>query len=748
MPRNLRKLLLVVLLLIVNSILIAQSAMIRDVRVKGNVNIDEITILKVVKLRIGDYLDMSKVSESIKALNDLHVFKDILIEQESLSNGILINVDVEEYPVIASVDFKGNKKYSDSALEEFVYMRKGQYYSPFLEKKTTNQIVQKYTDKGYNAVNVTYSTEEIDNNIIDVTVKIKDGNKIRVNKISFHGNKNIESKKLRKQMETRTTNFFRSGKFDKKQFDNDIKAIEKYYHDNGYINAKVTSTEIKTVIDRYLQLDLYISEGQKYKFGDVIVVGNKFFKEDKIDEMFNFDKSEPYNQEEFDIEVNNLRGLYSEEGYIYCNIEPELSFNGDKVDIYVKIKENTRAKIREIHISGNHGTKEKVLRRELAVHPGDYFMRSKIILSQQNIYNLGFFEPNIGIDPRPINKNGDIDLFIDVEDKSSSTANGGVGYNSVDGFVGQLSVSIKNICGNNWSSSAMYEFGGTKQNIQLSFTNPNTFDSDVLTGFSLYNTEREWEDYYYKIFTRGGSVSIGKPLPWINRSKAILRYSVYSKKYDITNYDKVNAAGNSSLIRLDTLGWQITSSAGLTISRDTRDNIFFPTKGSQITIYNEIAGGPFGGDFDYYKLIAQVNWYTKLYYDFVVRSKWRAGYATEYGRSESVPPDERFYLGGTGPEGLRGYGDRSIGPKDGGIREVLFSTELAYPIGGDQLILLTFFDAGNCYNSFKDFDFMEFEKGAGLGLRIRTPMGLIGFDYAWNFRDREWTPHFQFGTNF
>jgi len=748
MPQMMRKLLLITILLAVSSILAAQTLLIRNIRVEGNVNIDDSLILTVSKLKIGDFVDYSKVSETIKSLYALEVFEDIYIEKENISNGVEVIINVTEYPVVESVSFKGNKKYSDSGLNEFVLLRKGSYYSEFLKNKVTRQITQKYVEKAYNNVQINYEVKTLDNNRVDVTIRIDDGNKIRVNRISFHGNEEITDKKLAKKMKTKTTNLFRSGKFEQAQLEADLQAIESYYQELGYIKAKISSHEIKTVENKFIQIDIYLNEGEQYKYGNVLITGNKFFTEEELMKVLEFDTNEPFNMEEFKLRQDQIREMYSEEGFIYSSIDPELIMVEDRVDIQVNIDEQIRAKIRKIHISGNRGTKEKIIRRQLAINPGDFFKRSQILSTQQNIYNLGFFEPNIGIEPKPINRNGDVDLYFNVEDKTSGTANGGVGYNSVDGFVGQLSLSHNNIMGNNWQSSISYEFGGSTQNVQFSFTNPYTFDTNTLSGFSLYNTKREWDDYYYEILTRGGSVRLGRPLKVVNRTQAILSYSYYSKKYSITNQSQVIANNNQSLIELDTLGWQNTSSLGLTISRDSRDNVFFPTKGSQITIYNELAGGFLGGNFDYYKFISQVSFYTETYYKFVLRNKWRFGYVTSFGQSASVPPDERFYLGGTGPDGIRGYGDRSIGPNEGGTREIIYSTELAYPIGGDQLSLLTFLDAGNSYNSLNDFNFLDFKKGAGLGIRIRTPMGLIGFDYAWNFEERTWQPHFQFGTTF
>jgi outer membrane protein insertion porin family len=201
-------------------------------------------------------------------------------------------------------------------------------------------------------------------------------------------------------------------------------------------------------------------------------------------------------------------------------------------------------------------------------------------------------------------------------------------------------------------------------------------------------------------------------------------YSLYSKKYRITNMTSIlaDSIANATLLELNELAWRYTSALSMPISRDTRDNVFFPTKGSQFTLFSEVAGGLLGGDFDYFKQIAQVNWYTDTWKKIILRTKWRFCYVTPFGESKDAPPDEKFYLGGTGADGIRGFADRSVGPSGGGTRAIIFSTELGYPIGGDQIIGVGFFDAGNSYNKLRDFNFMNFKKGVGAGIRIRSPL--------------------------
>jgi outer membrane protein insertion porin family len=366
-----------------------------------------------------------------------------------------------------------------------------------------------------------------------------------------------------------------------------------------------------------------------------------------------------------------------------------------------------------------------------------------------NIYNLGFFEADLYPDYKPINNNGDIDLIITVNDKISGSANGGVSINSQDGIVGQLAVSHNNLLGNSWQSSVKWEFGGSTNNFTFNFTNPYFMDTNILTGIDLYHTTQELTTY--KLRKNGAAIRLGRPLSFLNYSKLILGYSLYSKRYSILSGKEDLAT--ETLIEYNELGWQNTSAISATISRDTRDNIFFPTTGSNFTVFNEIAGGPLQGDFSYYKQIAQASWYTRTFWKLVLRTKWRLGYVESYDNS-IVPPDERFYLGGVGSDAIRGYADRSIGPLDengnntGGYRALIFSSEYAAPLAGDQIVGLIFFDAGDAYNKMEEFNLWQLKSGAGAGIRIQSPFGLIGFDYAYNFESRKWEPHFQFGTTF
>lgn len=734
---------LFVVILLFSLNLLAENNLILEINVAGNYNIDSELIKSLVTFEVGEGLTQDNVTKTYNNLYQLGVLDEIEIEKTELQQGISILVTVKEYPIVNEVKYKGNKKVKKDKINENTALKVGSYWSPFLESETRKSIKELYKKKGYHLASSGFDISDAGNNKVDVLVKVTESSKVTIKKIKIHGNKGVTTKKLLGKMKTKKAGLLRTGKFEQEKFDEDLDKLIAYYNKKGYVDARIVSHE-KELVDNRFYINIYLYEGSSYRFGEVFVKGNKRFTDEIVKAEFKFKENEIFNLEKFNQQLGGVATMYYEEGHIYSQFDHELEKSEEKINIHLNVTENTRARVRKIHFSGNRKTKEKIVRRHLAISPGDYYQQSKIMQTQQNIYNLGFFEPDMYPDIEPINKNGDIDLVMYLNDKTSGSANGGIAINSQDGVVGQLGLTHNNILGNSWQAGVKWEFGGTTQNFTFNFTNPYLYDTNTLVGFDIYHTTKEWSTFEIK--TNGGSVRFGRPVSFLNFGKMVFGYSLYSKKYEILeSVDSEDVSDN--LNELDEKGWQNTSSVSATFSRDSRNNVFFPSSGSHFTLYNEFAGGPLLGDFDYYKHITQMSWYTKTIWELVLRTKWRFGYVTGYNGS-IVPPDERFYLGGTGPDGIRGYADRSVGPTDGGLREIIFSAEYAAPLAGDQIVGLLFFDAGNSYNMLEDFNFSELKKGGGMGIRIRSPLGLIGFDYAFNFDTGTWEPHFQFGTTF
>jgi len=722
---------------------------ITDISVFGNINVSSKLIESTSGLAPGDIYSQENISKAIKSIYKLGLFKKIDINKVDSEKGVEIIIKVVEYPIIQEILITGNKKIKNEDIKAAINVVKGDYWSDERKFETRNHILSLYYDKGYRLASVNFDENELQSNKIGLTILINEGQKVTVKEIRFIGNNQVSDKKLRKIIKTKRNSLFRSGEFKLEKFEQDITRIEDYYHSKGFIDAAVKNWDSEYDDKGNLILKIEIYEGNQYKIGSVTVEGNSRFSDQDILNQFKFKLGEIFDQEEFNNKLNIVHSLYYEEGYIYSTISQDIKKENDYLNIILNISENTRARVRKIHIKGNTKTKEKIIRRQLAIVPGDYFRQSLLMRSQRNIYNLGFFEPNIGLDYQPINDNGDIDLIFIVKDKQSGTANAGVSFDQRDKLVGFISLAHNNILGNAWRLTLQWEFSGIKQNYNISFTNPYLFDTNTLIGFDIYHTKRDWNDWNYRIYRTGGGIRIGTMIPWIDYSKITCGYSLTQKKYEILNSgDEVSG----DLQELVDKGLQLTNNIFVTLERDGRDNILRPSEGSLLKLYTELAGGPIGGNENYYKEIVQTNWYLKLFWKVALGMKWRIGYVKEFGKSDNVPPDERFYPGGTGPDGIRGYTDRSVVPSlDGGRAELICSSEITFPISGDQIVGVLFLDAGNSYNYLSEMKVQKLKKGAGIGIRIMSPMGLIGFDYAYGF-DKEaknkWQTHFQFGTSF
>ncbi len=722
---------------------------ISGISVFGNINVNTKLIESTSGLAPGDIYFPENVSKAIRNIYKLGLFEKIDINKIDSEKGVEIIIKVVEYPIIQEVLITGNKKIKKETIRTEINIVKGDYWSDQRKFETRNRILSLYYDKGYRLASVSFEEQQLQSNKIGLTITINEGQKVTIKEIIFVGNSQIKDKKLRKVLKTKPRSFLRSGEFNLEKFEEDIQRVKDYYHTRGFIDATVVDWKSEYDEEGNLILDIEVYEGNQYKIGSVTVEGNYRFSDEVIQNQLKIKPDEIFNQEEFNNKLNLVHSLYYEEGYIYSAVRQDIQREGEYINIIVNISENTRARVRQIYIKGNKKTKEKVIRRQLAIIPGDYFRQSLLMQSQRNIYNLGFFEPNVGLDYKPINDEGDIDLIFLVEDKESGTANGGVSFDQRDKFVGFISLAHNNVFGNAWRIGIQWEFSGIKQNYDISFTNPYLFDTNTLLGFDVYHTKRRWEDWNYIIYRTGGGIRVGTMIPWIDYSRVTCGYSLTQKKYEILNpKDEIS----DDLRELVDKGSKFTSNIFVTLERDGRDNVFRPSSGALIRLFTELAGGPIGGSENYYKEIIQTNWYLKLFWKLALGMKWRFGYVKEFGESDNVPPDERFYPGGTGPDGIRGYIDRSVVPSlGGGKAELICSSEITFPISGDQIIGVLFLDAGNSYNYLSEMNVQGLKKGAGIGVRIMTPMGLLGFDYAYGF-DREtkskWQTHFQFGTTF
>ncbi|MEW6089152.1 MAG: outer membrane protein assembly factor BamA [bacterium] len=734
-----------------------------DITVSGNkLASSRNIILHKIRLTKGGEFSQEILKSDFKRLYETGLFKDIKIDLQEMKEGIKLVFYVEENTLIDDIKFSGDDEIKSKEIQEVLrelpvkqQLKRGKSYNPENLPFNIQKIKDLYKEKGFYFADVTAKeTYSHDNSYVTIKFNIEEGSPIRIRKVSISGNTVIPENKILNKLKTweRSFIFFHDRVFKKEDFEEDLKKIVELYDIEGHVKAKIKDYSVDEKIESYkwrrftiknTWLDIYINieEGGKYYFDNVTFSGRTKFPENRESEWKNIMIGRIFKREarkgdvfsNFRVReiIENIRSSYSEIGYIYCQVNPRQVFDEEKktVSVLFEIEEGIQVFLEKIKISGNKVTKDKVIRREFVINPGDIFNGVKIRRSVQKIFNLGYFE-DIQIDTQPTSFMDRLNLLLKVKEKSTGRFMAGVGYSSVDKLTGNVSISKTNLFGNGQEIDLSWQIGKISQKYEFSFTDPYVFDTKTLFGFDLFNTEREIygeedidfdgkaDDIAYLYKKKGWAIRLGRPVS--DYVKTGLRYNNESGRYRrIGSYNLPSDVNEEDVS---------TRSLGLTLTCDTRDNYFFPSKGSINTWSITYAGGPLGGTSNFVKNTVETRWHFRTFYDFVMVLRGRAGYVNRFDGSLDVPRIERFDVGGAYT--VRGYEERRIA--DGKKTMLVLNAEYMFPLT-DQLRGLIFYDAGNAWDETKDIKMSELRKGAGLGLRIETPVFPIMLDYGWGF---------------
>jgi outer membrane protein insertion porin family len=760
---------------------IIMGEVITDVEVQGNLNTDLDLILSTSGIKVGEELSADVTQKSIRRLYDLGLFSEVNVDVVREVSGVKVILGVIEYPVLSRMELEGNKKVSQKSIDKELKAISGEILSPQKVFSWKKKILEMYKKKGYLQASVDEDIQEPNEEGRSVMIlHITEGKDVRIRKVIVLGNSAFSDSKIASKMKNKHKRFLRSGKLKEKELPNDMVKIARFYQKNGYMDVEVIDhrVEFDEGLDG-LVIVIELEEGPQYKLGDVFFEGNQLFTDEKMAEKMRLEKGEVYNLQKMEESLIEFFGLYTEEGYIYANITPSESSKSDVIDVHYKIIEGSPAHVRKIDIVGNQTTREKVIRREMELMPGEIFKRSKVMRSQRDVFNLGFFE-DVQLDSKPANEEGDIDLIMKVKEKPTGQIGAGMSISAIDGLTGYVSLTIPNLFGRGQKGNLLLERGGRKTNIQLGFTEPWFLDTPTSVGFDLFHLNRNRIEGFREKRT-GGSVRLSREV--MKDIRAYWSYRLEDVELSVGDEDE----DEENFIIQESNG--ISSSSRISLVRDTRDNFFNAKTGLRNSISFENSGRFLGGDIHYQTYTAESRWFHPTFWKFIFSLRGKVGYVTDYKDSDVVPLFERFILGGVGEWGLRGYTDRSIfirqerlGGKDvpikrrsggvdsdrtyklggqtvriGGRTALILSAEHKFPIASNFYGLM-FAEAGNTWediNSIRISDLDDLKKSAGVGIRMDIPfMGVLGFDIGYGFdssprRDGPgWEFHFQAGSAF
>jgi outer membrane protein insertion porin family len=757
----------------------AEVYKIRNISTKGNKLYDEKTIIAYSGLKPGMEISIpsDEIRESITKLWNMNIFSDIQIYvDKKVGSDVFLVIAVQELPRIESIEIVGNDNISKSDIESKVPLVAGQVLSEQRLKDIQNNLEKYYAEEGYSQAEISVDKLISANNEARIRIKITEGNKVVVRSINFSGNNNIKSKKLRGEMETSEKvwwKFWNRAHFDKQKFEEDKKTIIDYYKEFGFKDAEIVSANTVLSPDKEdMFIDIKISEGTKFYIDSIDFVGNKLYPDSLLIQRLNMKKGDVYNQKKLNQNLysneaeSDIYSLYMDNGYLGFNADVKEKVVGkNKVSLTIEFTENRQYRIGSVSFEGNEKTQDKVLRREMYTIPGEYFARSNVKRSLQQLNSLNYFNPEKLNQDITLENDSTVNVKYIVSERSSDQFNASVGYAGTYGVTGAIGLTFNNFDitrpfsgGGGQILNFSWQFGeaGTYRTFNIGFTEPWLYNTPTLFGFNLFDTR---ENYYYDVRESGGILSIGRRFRWPDDYFR----GDWSIKFQRTNV--INGADYYQE------GLRTQFSLKQTISRSTVYDPIFPLEGTKISNTTELSGGPFlPGNIDFIKNIFMAELYTPVIRNtkFVLYTNFNFYVVNSISSDKYLPPTELFFMGGNGLAyntiALRGYDDRNIGPKNssynpiGGRVALKYSAELRFPLSLDPvpIFLLTFVEAGNVWADISKTDPFDLRRAVGFGTRIQLPaVGLVGFDFGYGFdrkiedrQDPKFIFHFQFGRGF
>ena len=769
-----------------------------------------------IRIKPGEPYLRSAVTDDVRNLYGTGLFYNIRFTDEITPDGVVLAYVVQGKPRLTGITFQGNKKFSDSRLRKKLTSKINE---PLDERKlfTDSQEFQKmYQKSGYPGTQVRYVLN-VDANTGrgTATFEITESPKIKITRVEFAGAQAFKQRELRKAIKTRKRWAFSwltgSGVFKDEQFQDDREKLAAFYREKGYIDFEIRDVHFDYPSPRKMAIRFDVFEGRPYKVGTVGVTGATLFPTNAINpgfepgpdpkhgpererwlqsrqvsRTFKMKPGDTFTPKGLTDDEQAVEDFYGARGYIDVRSgAPSMrvaripNVESGTMDLQFRIDEGQKNYIEKIEIRGNIKTKDRVIRRELAVSPGETFDMVRVRLSKQRLENLQYFEK---VDARP--EATDVanrkNLVVGVEEKNTGNLTMGAGFSSVDAVVGFVEVSQgnfdlfhpPNFTGGGQKFRLRVQLGTQRQDYLISFIEPWFMGRKLQFSVDLYRHDLNFQslESLYDETRTGGRVGLTKALG--------SDFLIGSVGYTI---EDVGIAFNGAVLRdedggpvvdpdipetlLAEQGSAIVSKLDASIAYDTRNSVTLPNKG-QRTELTAILAGPFPGEKDFYKLELKSAWYFKGPFNgHVLELGGRMGVADNYGNSTTnVPFYDRFYLGGL--YSMRGYRYRSISPRDetsgskepiGGNTYWFGSAEYSVPIfqsekeRGVGMRFAVFYDIGSVKLDSYDVDFADYSDNWGVGLRLNLPIGPLRLDYGIPLNHDKFnggSGRFQFGVGY
>jgi len=595
--------------------------------------------------------------------------------------------------IITDIQIKGNQHIKDSKIKKIIKSKVGKGFS---ETKIKEDMQAIYDIGCFSTIKVL--RENTEGGMI-LIFEVKENEEIT--QIEFKGGEDNISKvkKLITFKKGQLWNFKKVKKSKEK--------ILKFYQEKGFFAVSVDISQ-NGLGENKCKAIINIKPGRKFFISEVKIEGNKILNRQSIMEELQIKKNGLFIPGQLNKGIERVRNIYGEKGYIYARIKHDLEVNREKnrVRVIINIEENILVRVGKIKLKrDNISSKERILKHTFLLKKGDIFNTKKIQQSWRRLYNLGFFE-KVEIKPVPTFSPAIIDLVVEVKEiERKGELILGVGYSANSGWGGNIQISKDNLWGEGKKIGIDWKFGEKRSSYDMDYLDRWWQDTSNSVRINLYNKLHTYEDY--EKGEMGGRLILGFPAG---------KYTQFFLNFKNDNV-KITKTGNFLPEGLEE-GVKLRRTLGLMLQKDTRvrDEVFNSYKGSYTSFSLEKSGDFLGGDIKFVSYGAEWRGY------FRKGSLWKfpiLACRLQGKLGENLPYTEKFSMGGQ--ESLRGY---KYGEFEGD-KLLLGNLELRIPLGKDFTSLL-FVDSGRMW----DRDLKFFKTGWGLGLKIKSPLGLIRMDYG------------------
>ncbi len=679
---------------------VLQAKTIVDIQFDGLIHLSEPVAKESLGFEVGEQISEKKIDTSIKRFYGYGYFTDIWVSEE---NGIL-TYHFSEKSVISRIEIDGYGQGDEEEDTTLLQIKKGSLYDQKKVDKAKKNLIDTISQEGYIDTIVEVEKKILDNGSIELVFKVNKGENIVIEKLSFEGMSAFEASDFDDVIANKEHQFMgwfwgrNDGEMKLTELQYDPLRIRDLYMQHGYLDAKVDDPFVRVDFSQYMaDMSYTLHEGEVYRVSDIILEQSVEVIEDaKIREVIKLALNEPFNIKTFREDADRIKTIIADLGYAYVKVAPDLQKHKDTrtVDVVYRIRPGKKVYIRDVLISGNTRTLDRVTRREIYLAPGDLYSLTDIKDSRNSLQRTGYFESTTIEEKRVDDQT--MDLIVKVKETQTGNIQLGGGYGSFGGILLSASISDRNIFGSGINMGFSAERSQRTKSFSVNISNPRMNDSDYSGSASVYTNETEFDDY--TVSTQGVGLGLGRRLTRflsgsLNYTYAESEYSNISTDINLTGVDQILFENYSK------------SSVSIGLSYNDTDDFYIPRSGFLASTSVEFAG--LGGTAEFIKNNNSFKWYQGLEpyvgFDLIFRYKARFSHIfyddTSTDARTYLPTAERFYMGGVGS--IRGYESYSLSPRDGEGRRIggrsmaTNSIEASFPlVTKAKLRLTTFYDIG------------------------------------------------------